>query len=75
VVGPGETRQLQAGASVGRTQHHDLAAGVGDADDGVHELALHEHSAFELETQPDEERRHLVEVRDRDADVIETAHA
>ena len=73
VVGPDEARQLQPGSSVGRPQHDDLGAGVGDADDGVHELALHEHPALDLETQPDEERRHRVEIRDGDADVVEAS--
>jgi hypothetical protein len=74
VVGPKEAGQLQASASVGWAQHDDLAAGVGDADDGVHELALHEHPAFHLQTQPDEERRSAVEVGDGDADVVEASH-
>ena len=74
MVGPGEARQLQAGAAVRWSQHDDLAVGVGDADDGVHELALHEHPALDLQPQPDEERRGLVEVGDGDADVVEASY-
>jgi hypothetical protein len=37
----------------------------------VHELALYECPALELEAQPDEERRHRFEVRDGDADMVE----
>ncbi len=38
----------------------------------VQELALHEHPcALDLETQPDEERRHRVEVRNGDTDMVE----
>jgi hypothetical protein len=48
-----------------------VTAGAGDAGDGVHELALYERPALDLEAQPDEERRHRVEVRDCDADVVE----
>ena len=55
----------------GSEQRDDLGTGVRDADHGVDELAFHEHPALDLETQPDEERRHGVEVRDRDADVVE----
>jgi hypothetical protein len=43
-------------------------------DDGVHELALYERPALDLEAQPDEERRHRVEVRDGDADMVETSY-
>jgi hypothetical protein len=74
VVGPDEARQLQPGASVRRPQHDDLGAGVRDADDRVHEIALHEHPALDLETEPDKERRHHVEVRDGDADMVEASH-
>jgi hypothetical protein len=74
VAGPDEARQLQAGASAGRPPHDDLDAGAGDADDGVHQLALHEHPALDLKAQPDENRRCLVEVRDGDADVVEASH-
>jgi hypothetical protein len=74
VVGPDEARQLQPGTPLGRPQHDDLGAGVGDADDGVQELALDGHPrALDLETQPDEERRHRVEVRHGDADVVEAS--
>jgi hypothetical protein len=45
-----------------------------DADDGVHELALHERPALDLETERDEERRCCVEVGDGDADVVEASH-
>jgi hypothetical protein len=63
-VRPGAHRRdkLQTRASTGQTQHVDLAAGVGDAGNGVHELALHEHPALDLQTQPDEERGRPVEV-------------
>jgi hypothetical protein len=75
VVGPDEARQLQPGTSVGRPQHDDLGAGVRDADDRVQEIPLHEHPrALDLETQPDEERRHRVEVRDGDADMVEASY-
>jgi hypothetical protein len=71
---PDEARQLHASASVGRPQHDDLAAGIGDADDGIHELALHEHPALDFETQLEENRRCSVEVRHGDADVVEASH-
>jgi len=58
----------------GGPQHDDLAAGVGDADDGVHELALHEHPALDLKAQPGEKRRCSVKVRHGDADVVEASH-
>jgi hypothetical protein len=74
VVGPDEARQLQPGSSVGRPQRDDLGTGVRYANDGVDELAFHEHPALNLETQPDEERRHRVEVPDRDADVVEASN-
>jgi hypothetical protein len=75
VVGPDEARPLQPRASVGRPQHDDLGAGVGDADDGVQELALHEHPcALDLETQPDEERRRRVEIGNSDSDMIEPSY-
>jgi hypothetical protein len=74
VAGPDEARQLQASASAGRPQHDDLAAGAGDADDGVCELALHEHPALDLKAQPDERDRCPVEVRDGDADVVEASY-
>jgi hypothetical protein len=73
--GPLEARELQSGASIGRSQHDDLGAGVRDADDRVHELALHEHPPLDLESQPHEERRHRVEVRDGDAYMVETSDA
>ncbi len=74
VAGLDEARQFQPGTSVGRPQHDDVTAGVGDADDGVHELALYECSALDLEAQPDEERRHRVEVRNGDANMVETSY-
>ncbi len=49
-----------------------ISSRVRDADDSVQELALHERAALDLETQPDEERRHRVEVVDSDADMVET---
>jgi hypothetical protein len=73
VAGPDQARQLQASASAGRPQYDDLAAGAGDADDGVCELALHEHPALHLETRPGEERRCPAEVRGGDADVVEAS--
>jgi hypothetical protein len=73
VVGPDEARQLQPSASAGRPQHDDLGAGVGDADNSVQKLTLHEHPALDLETEPDEERRHRVEVRDGNADMVEAS--
>jgi hypothetical protein len=57
----------------GRPQHDDLGAGVGDAADSVQKLALHERPPLDLETEPDEERRHRVEVRDGDADMVEAS--
>ena len=73
--GPDETRELQPGTSVGRPKDDDLSAGVGDAYDRVQELAFHEHPrALDLETQPDEERRHRVEVRNGDTDMVETSY-
>src|SRR5258708_19324164 len=71
MVRPDEARQLQRGSSVGRSQRDDLGTGVRYANDGVDELAFHEHPALNLETQPDEKRHHRVEVRDRNADVVE----
>jgi hypothetical protein len=53
----------------GGRKHDDLGAGVRDADDSVYELHLHERPALE----PDEERRHRVEVRDGDADMVEAS--
>lgn len=44
------------------------------ANDRVDELPFYEHPALNLETEPDEERRHPVEVRDRDADVVEASN-
>jgi hypothetical protein len=62
------------GTSVGQPQHDDLGTGVRDADDSVQKLALHEHPrALDLETEPDEERRHRVEVGDGDADMVEAS--
>ena len=72
VARAGEARQLQPGSSAGRPQHDDLGTGVGHAGDGVQELALQKHSALNLETQADEERRRRVKVGDSDADVVET---
>jgi 5-methyltetrahydropteroyltriglutamate--homocysteine methyltransferase len=74
VGGPDEARELQPGTSVGRPQHDDLGAGVGDAADRVQELAFHERPALDLETQPDEERRRRVEVSNGDTDMIETSY-
>jgi len=34
---------------------------------------LHERPALDLETEPDEERCHRVEVRDGDADMVEAS--
>ena len=59
MVGPDEARELQPGACIGRAEHDDLGAAVGDADDRVQELALDEHPrALDLQTQPDLEARH-----------------
>ena len=75
VVGPDEARQLQPGASAGWPQHDDLGAGVGDSGDCVQELALNEHPrALDLQAEPDEERRHRVEVRDGYADMVEASY-
>ena len=77
-LGPAEPRQLQLRrvTFVGWPQHDDLGTGVGYAGDGVQKLALHGHpGALDLETQPDEERRHRVEVRDRDSHVVESLNA
>jgi hypothetical protein len=74
VVGPDEARQLQPCSTVGRPQRDNLGTGVRYANDGVDELAFHEYPALNLETQPDEERRHRVEVPDRDADVVEASN-
>jgi hypothetical protein len=51
----------------------DLGAGVRNADHSIQKLALHERPALDLKTQPDEERRHRVQVRDGDADMVETS--
>jgi hypothetical protein len=45
-----------------------------DADDRVHELALYERAALDLEAQPNVKRRHVVEVRDGDADMVESSY-
>src|SRR5580693_5812589 len=74
MVRPDEARQLQPGASPGRPQHDDVTAGAGDADDGVHEVALYERPAVDLEAQPDEKRRHRVKVRDGDTDMVKTSY-
>jgi hypothetical protein len=74
VVGGDEARELQPGSTAGRLQHRDLAARARDAADGLHELALHRSGALDLEAEPDEERRCRVEVRDGDADVVETSY-
>jgi len=74
VVGPNEARQFQLGSSVGQQQRDDLGTGVRDANDGIDELAFHERSALDLEPQPYEERHHLVQVRDRDADVVKDSN-
>jgi hypothetical protein len=74
VVGEDEARQLQPGTSVGRPQHDEVTAGAGDAGDGVHKLALYERPALDLEAQPDGERPRCVEVRDGDANVVETSY-
>jgi hypothetical protein len=62
------------GSWSGRTKHDDLGTGVGDSDDRVQELAFHDHPPLDLETEPDEERRHRVEVRDGDADMVEASY-
>jgi hypothetical protein len=74
VVGRDEARELQPGSSVGRPQHRDLTVRALDTADGLHELALHGSGALDLETQSDEERRDRGEVRDGDADVVETLY-
>jgi hypothetical protein len=71
MVGPDETRELDPGSSVRRPQHDDLRPRVRDADDSVQELALHECPTLDLETQPDEERRHRVEVVNSDPYMVE----
>ncbi len=71
MVGPDEARQLQLGSSVGQQQRDDFGTRVRDANDGIDELALHEHPAFDLETQLYEERHYRGEICDGDADVIE----
>src|SRR5205807_6196697 len=69
-----DARRLQPRTSIRRPQHDDVTAGAGDANDGVHELALYERPALDLEAQPDEKRRGRVEVRDGDADMVETSY-
>src|SRR5205807_9992263 len=69
-----DARRLQPRTSIRRPQHDDVTAGTGDANDGVHELALHEHPALDLEAEPDEKRRGRVEVRDGDANVVEASY-
>ena len=72
MVRPDEAGQLQPHALVRHSQHHDLGPRAGNADDGVYELALDERPALDLEAQPYEERGHGVQIRDGDANVIET---
>ena len=55
-------------------QHDDLGAGVRDAADGVEEFAFDERPALDLEAQRHEERRHEVEICDREADVVEAPY-
>lgn len=61
MVGPENLDSSRPAPPSGGPLHDDLAEGVGDADDGVHKLPLHEHPALDLQTQPDEERRCSVE--------------
>ena len=51
-----------------------MTAGARDANDGVHELALYERPALDLEAQPHEKRRHRVKVRDGDTDMVKTSY-
>jgi hypothetical protein len=69
-----KARELQAGAIVGRLQHDDLGAGVGNAADRLQELALDERPALDLQAERHEEGRHDIEICDRDADVVEASY-
>ena len=69
-----KTSKLQALATVGRLQHDDLGAGVGNAADRVQELALDERLALDLQAQRHEEGGHDLEICDRDADVVEASY-
>ena len=73
-AGSHEARELQAGAIVGRLQHDDLGVGVGNAADRVQEFALDERPALDLQAQRHEEGGHDVEIRDREADVVEASY-
>ncbi len=74
VVGRDEAREFQSAASAGRPQHHDLAVSTGDTADGLNEFALHRSGAFHLHSECHEERRCGGEVRDGNADMVETLH-
>ncbi len=70
-----ERAELQAGAAAGYTQHDDLGPGVGDTDDRVQELALHDlRRSVLLESQLEKERRHRLEIVDGDTDVVESSY-
>lgn len=71
MVGSVEARQLERGPTVRQAEDGDLGAGARDADDGVDELALHDHPPLQLKAEPDEEVHDLVEVSDGDAHVVE----
>src|SRR5258706_288071 len=73
-VGPHEPRELQAGALVGRLQHHDLGTGVGNAADRLQELALDERPTLDLQAERHKEGGHDIEICDRDADVVEASY-
>ena len=51
-----------------------LSAGVGNADDSVQKLPLHERPPLDLKPESDEERRHRVEIGDGDADMVEASY-
>ena len=66
--------ELQARPIVGRPQHDDLGARVGNAADRVQKPALDERPALDLQTERHEQGGHDIKIRDRDADVVEASH-
>lgn len=70
MVGPDETRELDSvPASAGRNTA--ISARESGMPTTVQELALHERAALDFDTQPDEERRHRVEVVAGDPHMVE----
>jgi hypothetical protein len=73
---PGRTKLKSSSRApvAGRRQHDELGAGAGNAADRVHELALDQRPALDLQAQRHEEGGHDVEIGDREADVVEAPY-